>query len=226
MAIEAVIFDLDDTLIDWPSAIDRAIEAGLSAAGLPSEPLTRDSLWEEIRGYTWLRRGGLVVDRAHWKLLFEPQAPWERAFPLEAKPAVAAGAKRFREALDPQLFEDAVATLDDLAAHWPLAMLSNAPNAKHTLGRLGLLDRFVSVTLADDPYRKPHPRAFEDACAAAGVAPAQAAYVGDSFANDVEGAVNAGLRAIWVDRFGDGHMLPPRALRVDGLAGLSHVLVR
>jgi putative hydrolase of the HAD superfamily len=226
VAIETVLFDLDDTLLDWPSAIDRAIEAGLSAAGLPREPLTRDSLWDEVRGYTWERRGGLVVDRAHWKLLFEPQVPWQRAFPLEVKAAVAAGAKRFREALDPQLFEDAVATLDELAAHWPLAMLSNAPNAKHTLGKLGLLDRFVSVTLADDPYRKPHPRAFEDACLAAGVAPARAAYVGDSFANDVEGALNAGLRAVWVDRHADGHAVPPGVVRVERLAGLAGVLAR
>jgi putative hydrolase of the HAD superfamily len=224
VAVSGILFDFDDTLIDWPTAIDRAIDGGLEAAGLPVDRLARNSLWEEIRLYTWVRRDGRVIDRAHWKLLFEPQVPWQRAFPFEAKTAVAAGTQRFRDLLDVPLFPDAVVALEALRSRYPIALLSNSPIAKHWAAKLGILDQFCSITLADDPYRKPHPRAFHDACEAAGVALEQAIYVGDSFANDIEGAVEAGLRAVWVDRFGDGHPLPWGAWRVEKLSKLPDVI--
>ena len=220
----AIIFDFDDTLVDWPTTIDAAILGGLEAAGLPNEWLAVRSLWEEIRGYTWARRDGRVVDRAHWKLLLEPQVPWQRAFPFERKAALQAGWTRFRELLEPQLFADALPMLDRLRGAYPLALLSNGSMAKHLAGKLGIADRFVSITLADDPFRKPHARAFEDACSAAAVELAEAIYVGDSFANDVEGAVAAGMRAVWVDRIGDGHPLPWGAWRVDRLSKLPDVI--
>ena len=42
---------------------------------------------------------------------------------------------------------------------------------------------------------------------AAGVEPTEIAYVGDSLDHDVAPAQSAGLRAIWLDRTGNG--LPP-----------------
>ena len=224
MTVSAILFDFDDTLTDWPTAIDAAISGGLEAAGLPIEQLTVRSLWEEIRSYTWVRREGRVVDRAHWKLLFEPQVPWERAFPFEKKAALTPGWTHFRELLETPLFPDAAEALERLGERYRLCLLSNNPMAKHLAGKLGIAGRFASITLADEPYRKPHIRAFEDACILAGVAPADAIYVGDSFENDIEGAVAAGLRAVWVDRFGDGHPLPWGAWRVDRLAKLADVI--
>ena len=224
MPATTILFDLDDTLIDWPAAIDRAIDGGLAAAELPVERLTRESLWEEIRAYTWLRRDGRIVDRAHWKLLFEPQVPWRRAFPFERKDAVAAGSKHFRELLEVPLFPDALATLDQLGARYTLGVLSNSPTARYALTKLGLASRFAAITMADDPYRKPHRLAFEGACAALDSTADTTIYVGDSFANDIEGALDAGLRAVWVDRFGDGHPLPFGAWRVDRLSKLPDVI--
>ena len=186
-----------------------------------------DNTWqrvEEIRAYTWLRRDGRIVDRAHWKLLFEPQVPWRRAFPFERKDAVAAGSKHFRELLEVPLFPDALATLDQLGARYTLGVLSNSPTARYALTKLGLASRFAAITMADDPYRKPHRQAFEDACTALDSTADTTIYVGDSFANDIEGALDAGLRAVWVDRFGDGHPLPFGAWRVDRLSKLPDVI--
>jgi putative hydrolase of the HAD superfamily len=45
---------------------------------------------------------------------------------------------------------------------------------------------------------KPHPEAFLAACAAVGVEPTEAAYVGDRLYEDVHGPQQVGMRAIWV----------------------------
>jgi putative hydrolase of the HAD superfamily len=45
---------------------------------------------------------------------------------------------------------------------------------------------------------KPHPDAFRAACAAVGVQPEEAVYVGDRLYEDVHGPQQIGMRAIWV----------------------------
>lgn len=49
---------------------------------------------------------------------------------------------------------------------------------------------------------KPDPGIFLAACAAMGVAPEDAVYVGDDLRLDVQGAQGAGLRAVWMNRHG------------------------
>jgi FMN phosphatase YigB (HAD superfamily) len=47
---------------------------------------------------------------------------------------------------------------------------------------------------------KPHPSIFLSALAQLDVAPKHAVMVGDSLRHDVEGALNVGMRAIWLHR--------------------------
>lgn len=63
-------------------------------------------------------------------------------------------------------------------------------------GVLDLLDG--DVYSSEIEHVKPHPRAFEAACAAVGVAPTEAVYVGDRLFEDVYGPQQVGMRAIWV----------------------------
>ena len=221
---EAILFDLDDTLTDWRATLDVALAAGLDVLGMTGEPLARRSLWDEIRAYTWTRRGEMVVDRAYWKLLFEPQVPWERAFPLEGRAVVKAAAAAFRAALEPRPFPETEPALAALVGVAPLGVLSNNPMAAHLLKGFGLLPYFRAVVSPDDPYRKPRPRAFIQACGAMGADPSRCAYVGDSYANDVEGASAAGLTPIWLDRLGDDYALPPGAARITALGALGAAL--
>jgi len=63
-------------------------------------------------------------------------------------------------------------------------------------GVLDLID--ADVYSSEIPWTKPHPEAFRAAAAALGVAPAEAAYVGDRPFEDIHGSQAAGMRAIWV----------------------------
>ena len=68
----------------------------------------------------------------------------------------------------------------------------------------------VSVSSAEHGYMKPHRSIFEAALERAKVTAAEAMMVGDSFKHDIEGALNAGWRAVLLRRSGDvPYALPP-----------------
>ncbi|MBU9888766.1 MAG: HAD-IA family hydrolase [Candidatus Omnitrophica bacterium] len=56
---------------------------------------------------------------------------------------------------------------------------------------------------------KPSRRIFEEALRVAGVKAREVVHVGDSLEDDIRGAREAGIRAIWVDRSGRHGSLPP-----------------
>lgn len=71
------------------------------------------------------------------------------------------------------------------------------------LKRDGLLPHFSSLTFSDETgFPKPDPRMFQRTLAPLGVAPAEAAHVGDTPRTDIAGAQAVGMRAI---RFAAAH---------------------
>jgi putative hydrolase of the HAD superfamily len=86
-----------------------------------------------------------------------------------------------------------------------LVVVSNWDVSLHTVlertGLAGLLDG--AVTSAEAGARKPDAAIFEAALELAGCEPGQALHVGDTAAEDVEGAAAAGIRGLLIDR--DGH---------------------
>jgi putative hydrolase of the HAD superfamily len=92
------------------------------------------------------------------------------------------------------------------------------------LDGLGLAPWFASVTLSRSVgVTKPHPAIFAQALARHGAEPAQAVHVGDSPAEDCDGARAAGLRAVLIDRTGR-HGDRPGIARVDSLAALPGMI--
>jgi putative hydrolase of the HAD superfamily len=85
-----------------------------------------------------------------------------------------------------------------VASNWDVSLAE-------VLERTGLAPALDGVvTSAAAGARKPDARLFEAALRVARCDPGEAVHVGDSVANDVEGARAAGLRAVLVDRDGDG----------------------
>ena len=70
------------------------------------------------------------------------------------------------------------------------------------LGGLGLARYFDTVvSSASVGLHKPDPRIFELACARLGVAPEEAAHVGDHHYADIVGATAVGMMPVLIDRF-------------------------
>src|SRR5438034_6142986 len=192
----AIAFDLDDTLTDWHTGIARAA----SAVGDPA-------ILDRVVAATWVWQDGVVVNRHHWRVLHETAAfvPAELVEP-------------FLSALDPPLFYDAIPALEALRGRVPLALLTNNPFGAQVLERHGLhADVFDCVVVADPSIRKPDPRAFTPLAATLGIDASEIAYVGDSITADVEGAGDAGLRPVWLDRWNDPWPAPADVVHIRSL---------
>lgn len=100
-------------------------------------------------------------------------------------------------------FPDAHATLEELSKKFSLALVTDSqePYILAELGQTGLDHFFRTVVISSRyGYRKPDPRLMQTALELLGIAAADAVYVGDSWARDVEGAKAVGMDAIWVRR--------------------------
>jgi putative hydrolase of the HAD superfamily len=105
-----------------------------------------------------------------------------------------------------EAYDDSPEVLRDLRARGiRLVICSNWDwDLREAIAEAGLTDAFDAViSSAWVGARKPHPRIYADALAAAEVAPNEALFVGDTWGPDVEGPLAAGIRAVSLRR--DGH---------------------
>jgi putative hydrolase of the HAD superfamily len=105
---------------------------------------------------------------------------------------------------DADCFPEALEALRETRRLARVALLSNTQNFDmRFLDRLGLQDllphRFLSAELG---VMKPDAKAFQAAQKKMGLFPGEMAMVGDSWRDDVAGALGAGWTAIWVNRRG------------------------
>lgn len=122
-----------------------------------------------------------------------------------------------------RVYDEVPATLERLAAmDLRLAVLSNwDERLPNVLAELGLAERFAAIVVSVEVgVEKPHPAIFAAAVRRLGVAPERILHVGDRRLEDFEGAVGAGLRALWLARGGGGDLADLAALpeRVAALA--------
>jgi putative hydrolase of the HAD superfamily len=217
MPVDAVLFDLDDTLVDWTGSIRTTI------ADLAGDHVA-DRLLAWATEHAWPRRDGVVVARNTWWLREMAEETWPLALPELDADELRLAVKRFREDLWVGFFPDVVPCLDLLVDVHRLGLLSNNPHLHDEAQRLRLHDWFEAVVALPRAIVKPHREAFGRACATMRTDPARTVYIGDSIAADVEGAAAAGLVAVWLDRCDDGWTPPAGVHRIDSLGALPALL--
>lgn len=206
----AYLFDLDGTLIDTAPDIDGALNATLAVAGLPrvNESLTRH----------WVGHGSRM-------LLMQALKHHERPDLLADEPRITELLKVFIDHYTAHIadcsrpYPDVVDTLATLRANGAkLAVVTNKLTglSHRVLAALDLDHLFAAVVCGDTlALSKPDPGPALHACAALGVSPADALFVGDS-TTDVETARNAGCPVVVV-RDGYNHGTPAHDLGADGV---------
>ena len=196
--VRGVAVDVDGTLVDLMPALAELRRLTRAAETLTVADLQHDCIHAEAwlpagSSVTEIRRAGfdrtlrrLGLDRA----LLDPVCDvfFDRRFSLM------------------RLFDDVRPVL---AALRPSYVLGVGSNGNSDTARCGLSGEFAFEVYAHvgGVPAKPHPDFFSRLVSAAGVEPTEIAYVGDSLDHDVAPAQSAGLRAIWLDRTGNG--LPP-----------------
>jgi len=120
------------------------------------------------------------------------------------------------------LYEDALPVLDDLRTRGiKIGLVSNGQRDLDEFTAHHALEVDAVVGSKAHGRVKPHASIFVAALRALAVAPDEAAMVGDSYEDDIEGARALGIRAILLDRDG----LRPDALdRIDTLLALPAAL--
>ena len=229
---DALILDVDDTLVDTSAAMRAAARAAALEVWPESGAAAREAFAEHFlsdpRGifdrYTAgelrfheMRKARIAAAAQDLGLLWEPRR--YRRYCSGFDPAFAAAQR---------LFPDAMPAVQ-AAERWGITvvLLTNSSTAatRMKLQVLGVSDRFPHVVTTDTlGIGKPDPAVFLHACELAGAASEDCIAVGDSYANDVAAARDAGLRALWLDRTGTGVGGEPPAIR--SLAELPAALTR
>jgi putative hydrolase of the HAD superfamily len=102
-----------------------------------------------------------------------------------------------------RLFPDVLSTLQGLKSRgYRLAIISNAGSNLHSLVRYLELDVYFDVIVASQEFgsNKPDPAVFLHALQKLNVQPEHALHVGDSMVDDIEGAENAGMHCLFLNR--------------------------
>ncbi|HZR98322.1 MAG TPA: HAD-IA family hydrolase [Chloroflexota bacterium] len=228
--IRAVFFDVGGTLAYPHPSFHGVIARVLGEHGVhvtaeqvrAAEP----KVWEAVEAY-WARGGNFTRSDAesrrfwYWvyetflRLLGEPN-PGELPQRLYAE---------FIRHETYRLYPDSLPALEALRARGVLlGVISNWEEwLEQLLLHLQIHTYFASRTISGTAgVEKPDPRIFALALESLGVAPEEAAHVGDSLHHDVEGARRAGLTPVLIDR--QGTLGPGDYLRVTDLAHLPTVL--
>ncbi|MFT5113727.1 MAG: 2-haloalkanoic acid dehalogenase type II [Parasphingorhabdus sp.] len=99
---------------------------------------------------------------------------------------------------DVEFYPDALPALEKLAKKYRLYAISNG-NAN--VSRLGLEHLFEGqISARSEGYGKPDVRIFHTACSNLKLSHTEVLHVGDHPLDDVSGALNAGLKTVWLNR--------------------------
>lgn len=198
-AIQALTFDLDDTLWDIGATMLRAeqslhawLEQHYPRIVETYQPDQLRALRHEIlerhpglsHDFTQLRKEGLKLAGQRCGYIdFDHEAAFEVLY-------VARNEVLF--------FDDSLPALERLARRYTLGALSNG-NADIQRVGLGHLLSF-SINAIEVGRLKPDPAMFEAACERLGFEPDQIVHIGDDPHSDIFGAAQVGLRTVWVNR--------------------------
>ena len=226
--MNAVLFDLDNTLISEDDATFAAVRAAGAAVGLRGQAFVdavasnADRLWRGSSVVALAEQFGIWWGEALWGGFTGDDAPsramreFVPGFRASLWRAVLADAEADPRLVEPlthayiearrsgeTIYPDAEPVLADLARDHALALVTNGAGdvQREKLARTPLEHYFKVVLIsAEVGIGKPAPGIFLRAVEALGARTADTTMVGDSLARDVAGARAAGLRTIWIDR--------------------------
>lgn len=226
--IRNILFDLDDTLLDFTHAERVALSSTLRHIGIePTEAVL--ARYHELNAAQWrlLEQGKLTRDEVkarRYQLLFEELG-------VDCSPVETTRYYESRLALGHWFIDGAPELLDRLRGHYRLYIVTNGTehvqeSRIRSAGLAAYMDGvFISQQIGAD---KPQP-AFFDHCFARipGFRREETLIVGDSLTSDIRGGRDAGITTVWFNPRGvqnDTAIVPDHEIRQ--LAALLPLLRR
>jgi len=190
MPIKAILFDLDNTLIDFVKikvySIEKSADAMIKFGLKMKRKEVVDSLFKLYNKYgieyqkifqKFLKKH---LNRIDYKLLAVAISAYRKAKALELKP-----------------YPNVLPTLKQLKKRFKIGVVSDAPRLQAwiRLADLGLVDIFdFMITFEDTGFKKPNPQPYRKALKILKLKPEQVLFVGDNPARDLKGAKAMGMK--------------------------------
>jgi 2-haloalkanoic acid dehalogenase type II len=212
MTTEVVLFDLDDTLIDYSGAVETCWDAACAHAtsiGLDAAAVAR--VVHEVRRWFWsdpARHARERVDMLGAWTKIAAGALERLGHPSDVVARAIATDFATRRLTSTTLFDDALPCLEALRARGvSLGLVTNgdAGMQREKLARFAL-ERFFDAIVIEGELGagKPLPAIYHHVLRMLGARPEATLMVGDNVEWDVVGACQVGIAGIWLDRAGMG----------------------
>lgn len=205
--IQLILFDLDDTLLDFNACWDRGMQEALRVHPYTCD-LDPDTLFQKMKHYSealWYLYEEKHVTFAEYRRIRFAKTLGE--FGRETTDELADDFQRLfsqknLESMGPT--SSLIALMTELSGTYKLGIITNGPLdlSYKKVERLGLSTLFPSDNIfvsEEVGHHKPEPEIYQLALDHFGVTADQALFVGDSWLHDVAGPIAIGMRAIWLD---------------------------
>ncbi|HLA69418.1 MAG TPA: HAD-IA family hydrolase [Bacteroidota bacterium] len=197
--IKAVVFDLDNTLVDFMAMKRQAVDAAIAAMRDAGLKLPAEEIRQRIDEI--YKQKGIEFQNVFDQLLYDEFSKIDYKI-------LSSGVIAYRRAREAALvpYPHVYMTLMELMKmQLKLAVVSDAP-AREAWLRLCYLNLHhifdVVVTFDDSGERKPAPGPFKKALEKLGVKPAESLMIGDWAERDMIGAKQVGMKTVFA-RYGD-----------------------
>jgi len=226
--IRLITFDLDNTLWEVMPVIiqaEKTMRAWLEARVKNYRSEITNSVMAELRAAAVEQNPTLIYNISDMRLLLLNQALTRCGVDPETAQHFAQEAfdvfMQGRNAVT--LYDGAEAMLHSLAKDYSLAALTNG-NADLSVMPIA---RYFDFSMSPEQVqsRKPEPEIFAATLARAECSADEVVHVGDNLREDIDGAINAGWRAVWVNIAAEPDPVTPNySARVTQLRELPGVI--
>ena len=192
MALKAIFFDLDSTLIDFMYFKKETAKAAAKAMVKKGLPATESKVYKRI--FEIYDEYGIEYQKTFYQIIRPYNLEVGKAERIQ-QTAIVAYLKRKFEVL--RTYPSVKPILKKLKKGYKLAIVTDAPRNKawQRLVLCGLDDIFdVVVTTDDARKKKPHRAPFEMALKKLKIKPSEALFVGDNVDRDMLGAKRIGMK--------------------------------
>lgn len=218
-----VVVDLDDTLWPYPpvaTGIAKALAAFLDEQAPRAAQAYRP---EELAAALTAPRGTRATSPVYQRWMTAAGLRQALADAGE-EPDLAAGALSATDTARQRVvpYPDSAPAIARLRTRYRVSALTDGSSDVEQIGVAGWFDDVFRS--ADLGASKPDPRVYRNVCERLQVPASAVLHVGDDLAKDVEGALAAGMRAVWVNRTDPAAVAPPGAVVVGDMAALADLL--
>jgi putative hydrolase of the HAD superfamily len=213
--INAVIFDLDDTLLDRSKTFSSYSEY------LVDNFIQNKTSFDEKKNIILMLKD---MDKNGY----------ENRTVFYNKIVETWGLKYMAEDLEQNWFEQfdkhsvpaykLIETLEYVYEKYKLAIITNGSSYMQNkkVDALGIRKYFNEIIISNDVgIKKPEKDIFILCCDRLNIVPSEAVYIGDNYEIDIMGAIGAGLNAIWIDKFKSNGNYEPK---INELKSITQIL--